>query len=114
MNPGGKAAAKNRPTFVDMDPPNHMRQRYWQSLITVSDHIPSDSDMFSNMSMVSAFFTPEYTDSIKSFIQSTVDNILSDMIEKGCDKPVDLVERFSLPIPSVVRYPLTVYNKTAS
>ena len=28
MNAGGKAAAKNRPTFVDMDAPNHMHQRY--------------------------------------------------------------------------------------
>ena len=27
MSAGGKAAAKNRPTFVDMDPPAHMRQR---------------------------------------------------------------------------------------
>lgn len=27
MNAGGKAAAKNRPTFVDMDPPEHMKQR---------------------------------------------------------------------------------------
>ncbi|GES63841.1 cytochrome P450 55A3 [Aspergillus terreus] len=82
MNPGGKAAAKNRPTFVDMDPPNHMRQR----------------------SMVSAFFTPEYIDSMKPFIQSTVDNVLNDMIAKGCDQPVDLVERFSLPIPSIIIY----------
>lgn len=53
--------------------------------------------------MVSEFFTPEYTESLKPFIQSTVDNFLNDMIEKGCDKPVDLVERFSLPIPSIVR-----------
>lgn len=28
MSAGGKAAAKNRPTFVDMDKPNHMYQRY--------------------------------------------------------------------------------------
>lgn len=27
MGPGGKAAAKNKPTFVDMDPPQHMQQR---------------------------------------------------------------------------------------
>jgi nitric oxide reductase len=56
--------------------------------------------------MVSAFFTPEYIDSMKPFIQSTVDNVLNDMIAKGCDEPVDLVERFSLPIPSIVNYPL--------
>ena len=44
---------------------------------------------------------------MKPFIQSTVDNVLNDMIAKGCDEPVDLVERFSLPIPSIVNYPLT-------
>jgi nitric oxide reductase len=32
MTPGGKAAAKNRPTFVDMDAPDHMRQRYLHKL----------------------------------------------------------------------------------
>ncbi|KAJ5773741.1 cytochrome P450 55A2 [Penicillium paradoxum] len=82
MSAGGKAAAKNRPTFVDMDPPYHMRQR----------------------SMVSAFFTPECVDSIRPFIQSTVENVLNDMIVKGCEKPVDLVESLSLPIPSIVIY----------
>jgi hypothetical protein len=28
LSPGGKEAAKNKPTFVDMDPPQHMQQRY--------------------------------------------------------------------------------------
>jgi fungal nitric oxide reductase len=28
MSAGGKEAAKNKPTFVDMDPPQHMQQRY--------------------------------------------------------------------------------------
>ena len=28
LNPGGKEAAKARPTFVDMDPPEHTKQRY--------------------------------------------------------------------------------------
>jgi fungal nitric oxide reductase len=27
ISAGGKAAAKNKPTFVDMDPPQHMQQR---------------------------------------------------------------------------------------
>jgi hypothetical protein len=27
MSAGGKEAAKNKPTFVDMDPPQHMQQR---------------------------------------------------------------------------------------
>lgn len=57
-------------------------------------------------------FTPAYTDSMKPFIKSTVDNVLNDMVNKGCDK-VDSVERFSLPIPSIIRYTLAVYNKIA-
>lgn len=40
---------------------------------------------------------------MKPFIQSTVDNVLNRMIEKGCNEPVDLVENFSLPVPSIVR-----------
>jgi nitric oxide reductase len=28
LGAGGKEAAKNKPTFVDMDPPQHMQQRY--------------------------------------------------------------------------------------
>lgn len=64
--------------------------------------------------MVAAFFTPEYVESIKPFIQSTVDKYLNDMIAEGCDKPVDLVEKFSLPIPSTVSHTLTVCNKTVS
>lgn len=61
--------------------------------------------------MVSAFFTPEYIDSLKPFIQSTVDHALDDMIARGCEKPVDFVERFSLPVPSTVRSALTRYDE---
>lgn len=55
--------------------------------------------------MVSAFFTPEFTESLKPSIQATVDKVLNAMIEKGCDKPVNFIENFSLPIPSTVRKP---------
>ena len=58
---------------------------------------------------MAAFFTPEFTDSLRPSIQSTVDKFLNGMIEKGCDKPVDLVESFSLPIPSTVRKRLPVF-----
>lgn len=51
---------------------------------------------------MSAYFTPEYVESIKPFIQETVDKVLNRMIEKGCDQPMDLVESFSLPVPSIV------------
>ncbi|KAL2844083.1 cytochrome P450 55A2 [Aspergillus pseudoustus] len=82
MTPGGKAAAKNRPTFVDMDAPDHMRQR----------------------NMVARFFTQEYVNSLKPFITETVNSHLDSLVKKGCEKPVNLVEHFSLPIPSLVIY----------
>ncbi|KAL2847416.1 cytochrome P450 55A2 [Aspergillus pseudodeflectus] len=82
MTPGGKAAAKNRPTFVDMDAPDHMRQR----------------------SMVSRFFTQEHVNSLKPLISELVESHLDKLVAKGCETPLDLVEHFSLPIPSLVIY----------
>ncbi|KAL2829348.1 cytochrome P450 55A2 [Aspergillus pseudoustus] len=82
MSAGGKAAAKNRPTFVDMDAPDHLRQR----------------------SMVAKFFTQEHVDSLKPLINETINSVLEKMIANGGDKPIDLVEHFSLPIPSLVIY----------
>ncbi|KAK3939203.1 cytochrome P450 [Diplogelasinospora grovesii] len=83
LGPGGKAAAKNRPTFVDMDPPEHMRHR----------------------SMVETFFTTDHVESMKPYIQKTVDDLLNRVKEKGCsDGPVDLVEHFALPVPSYIIY----------
>ncbi|KAL2820434.1 cytochrome P450 55A2 [Aspergillus granulosus] len=82
MSAGGKAAAKNRPTFVDMDAPDHMRQR----------------------NMVAKFFTQEHIDGLKPLISETINSVLEKMVAKGCDKPIDLVEHFSLPIPSLVIY----------
>ncbi|GCB27416.1 cytochrome P450 55A2 [Aspergillus awamori] len=85
MSPGGKEAAKNRPTFVDMDPPDHTRQR----------------------DMVSGFFTDDYVEQLVPFIQETVQRYLGELIEahKG-KKAVDLVKYFALPIPSKVIYKL--------
>ncbi|KAL2851848.1 cytochrome P450 55A2 [Aspergillus pseudodeflectus] len=82
MSAGGKAAAKNRPTFVDMDAPDHMRQR----------------------NMVAKFFTQEHINGLKPLINETINSVLEKMIAKGGDKPIDLVEHFSLPIPSLVIY----------
>ncbi|KAF5859168.1 hypothetical protein ETB97_003260 [Aspergillus alliaceus] len=79
MSPGGKAAAKNRPTFVDMDPPDHMRQR--------------------------SFFTKEYVKSQLPFIQDTVQRYLDELIAAGNDQmEVDLVKHFALPTPSRIIY----------
>ncbi|KAL6233640.1 hypothetical protein BDW75DRAFT_241866 [Aspergillus navahoensis] len=82
MTPGGKAAAKNRPTFVDMDPPDHMRQR----------------------NMVAKFFTLGYVNSLKPLIAEIVGSHLDKLVKMGCEAPVDLVEHLSLPIPSLIIY----------
>ncbi|OJD17882.1 hypothetical protein AJ78_02054 [Emergomyces pasteurianus Ep9510] len=82
MNPGGKEAAKNRPTFVDMDPPEHGRQR----------------------SMIASLVTREHAESMRPHIQATADALLDEMVKTGCEKPVDLVEKFALPLPSYIIY----------
>ncbi|GKZ27823.1 hypothetical protein AbraIFM66951_001063 [Aspergillus brasiliensis] len=83
ISAGAKKAAKNRPTFVDMDPPAHGHQRF----------------------MVAKFFTPEYVESRKGFIKETVRKYLEKLIEAKADQgSVDLVENFALPIPSHIIY----------
>lgn len=80
---GGKQAAKQRPTFVDMDPPEHMRHR----------------------SMAESWFTPEKIKSMQPYIDKTVNDLLDRMKAKGCASgPVDLVEEFALPVPSYIIY----------
>ena len=82
MSAGGKEAAKNKPTFVDMDPPDHGRQR----------------------GMVESVFSKESVDSMRPHIQKTVDDLLDTMIQHGSSKPINLVEKFSLPVPSYIIY----------
>ncbi|KAM7192404.1 Cytochrome P450 [Naviculisporaceae sp. PSN 640] len=83
LSAGGKQAAKNRPTFVDMDAPEHMKQR----------------------SMVEPFFTPAHVKSLQPYIRKTAKDLLEKMKAKGCaDGPVDLIEQFALPLPSYIIY----------
>ncbi|RYO99638.1 hypothetical protein DL766_010110 [Monosporascus sp. MC13-8B] len=85
LSAGGKQAAKARPTFVDMDPPDHMHQR----------------------SMVEPFFTPDHVKKLQPYIQKTVDDLLDALKKKGCaNGPVDLVKEFALPVPSYLIYTL--------
>jgi fungal nitric oxide reductase len=35
-------------------------------------------------------------------IQKTVDDLLDALIKEGGDKPIDLVDKFALPVPSYV------------
>lgn len=55
--------------------------------------------------MVSPVFEKANVETMKPLIQKTVDDLLTSMIEAGCRKPVDLVESFSLPLPSYVSSP---------
>jgi len=85
FNDGGKQAAKQRPTFVDMDPPEHMRYR----------------------GMVESWFTPEKIKSLQPYVDKTVNDLLDQLVAKGCASgPVDLVEEFALPVPSYIIYTL--------
>ncbi|KAJ9132366.1 Cytochrome P450 55A1 [Pleurostoma richardsiae] len=83
LNAGGKQAAKARPTFVDMDPPEHTHQR----------------------SMVEPLFIRERVEQLQPYIQKTVNDLLDAFKEKGCaNGPVDLVKGFALPVPSYIIY----------
>ncbi|KAF7564004.1 hypothetical protein G7046_g94 [Stylonectria norvegica] len=76
LSAGGKAAGKNKPTFVDMDAPAHMHQR----------------------GMVEPLFLKAHVESMKPYIQKTVDDLLDEMTANECETPVDLVQNFALPI----------------
>ncbi|KAK1522947.1 cytochrome P450 55A1 [Colletotrichum paranaense] len=82
LSAGGRAAAANKPTFVDMDAPAHMQQR----------------------GMVEPLFVREHIASMQPYIQKTVDSLLDKMVEQGCDEPVDLIDKFALPVPSYIIY----------
>jgi len=52
--------------------------------------------------MVEPLFTKEHIDGMRPHIQQTVDSLLDIMVKEGCEKPVDIVEKFALPVPSYV------------
>lgn len=82
LSAGGKEAAKNKPTFVDMDPPDHMQQR----------------------SMVESLFTKEQILGMRPQIQKTVDSLLNAIIKEGSSQPIDLGEKLAIPVPSYTIY----------
>jgi nitric oxide reductase len=92
LGPGGrKAASSHKPTFVDMDPPQHTRQR----------------------NIVAPSFTLEAVSCLLPFIQSTVDERIEAM--KVGPQPVDLVQSFALPVPSLTMlYMLGIPEKDLS
>lgn len=78
FGPGGhKAALSHKPTFVDMDPPQHARQR----------------------DFIEPSFTLEAVSILLPFIQATVDERIKVM--KTGSQPSDLVQSFALPVPSL-------------
>ena len=52
--------------------------------------------------MVEPLFTHEHIETMRPHIQKTVDSLLDAMLREGCEKPVDLVDKLALPVPSYV------------
>ena len=64
--------------------------------------------------MVAQAFTKEHIESKRPEIQATVNGCLDEMIKGGCKEPVDLVEKFALPVPSEVCCCLTEIHRSTS
>ncbi|RSH80705.1 hypothetical protein EHS25_007183 [Saitozyma podzolica] len=78
--PWGKQAAKAKPTFVDMDAPDHMNQK----------------------SMMKSSFNPANVKTLQPYFQKAVDDLLDAMITKsGPHGPVDLVKDLLFQYPPV-------------
>lgn len=54
--------------------------------------------------MVEPLFTKEHIDGMRPHIQQTVDSLLDALIRNGGETPVDIVEKFALPVASHVSY----------
>jgi nitric oxide reductase len=52
--------------------------------------------------MVEPLFMREHIEGMRPHIQRTVDSLLDALVKSGGSKPVDLVEKFALPVPSYV------------
>jgi nitric oxide reductase len=52
--------------------------------------------------MVEPFFSHQHVESMRPHIQQTVNKLLDAIVKEGSEKPIDLVEKFSLPVPSYV------------
>ena len=55
-------------------------------------------------SMVEPPFTREHVDKMRPQIQKLVDSLLDEILEHRSEQPMDLVEKFSLPVPSFVSF----------
>ncbi len=77
-NPGMSLARQKYRTFISMDPPEHTVHRR----------------------MLTGDFSVKRMELMRPKLQSIVDKLIDDMIEKG--PPAELVEDFSFPLPSFV------------
>ncbi len=64
--------------------------------------MPSKAHSSLTRSMVEPLFTREHVDKMRPQIQQTVDSLLDDMLKQEGEQPMDLVDKFSLPVPSFV------------
>ncbi|KAI9699556.1 MAG: hypothetical protein M1820_007187 [Bogoriella megaspora] len=81
IHPGGAKAKEARPTFVNLDNPDHGRQR----------------------AMLEDAFTPEAVHKMRPMMQATVDKVVDDFIKSGqTEKPVDLMENFANIVPTQI------------
>jgi cytochrome P450 len=77
-SPGLRERRKQAWTFINMDDPEHARLRR----------------------MVTATFTIKRVETLRPAIQQIVDDLIDQML--ACRTPVDLVQAFALPVPSLV------------
>lgn len=85
LGKGGKqAASAHVPTFVDLDPPEHTRQR----------------------GMVMPTIDKEHTLAMRPHLQKTVHDCLDKFVAAGCSPAVDLVAGFALHVPTLIMYDL--------
>lgn len=54
--------------------------------------------------MIEPLFTREHINAMRPHIQQTVDSLIDAMVKEGGGQPVDVVEKFALPVASYVRY----------
>jgi fungal nitric oxide reductase len=54
--------------------------------------------------MVEPIFVKDHIESMKPYIQKTVETLLDQMIATKSSGPADLIGRFALPVPSYVRH----------
>lgn len=52
--------------------------------------------------MVEPLFTREHIEGMRPHIQQTVDSLLDSLVKVRGKEPIDLVEKFALPVPSFV------------